>query len=129
MKLKTLMAAIAVFFMLLFFCYMQYRDINDLEQKNKDLTVKVKQAESDVISIKGQYSVINRALNYASDRDNQTEQKTKELQNRLVDAQRGVNAASVPVPDAITQRLRERTLEVNAAATDAGNTISAVFGS
>lgn len=123
------MAAIAVFFMLLFFCYMQYRDINDLEQKNKDLTVKVKQAESDVISIKGQYSVINRALNYASDRDNQTEQKTKELQNRLVDAQRGVNAASVPVPDAITQRLRERTLEVNAAATDAGNPVSTVPGS
>ncbi|WP_228351030.1 hypothetical protein [Limnobaculum allomyrinae] len=45
------------------------------------------------------------------------DKRTAELQRQLKAAQVGSPCAGVRVPDAVTQRLRERAAEINAAAT------------
>lgn len=128
-KLFGGLSIITLIFLLIVYCYGTKNQLEQVKGEKKLVVAALAQAQTDLATIRAQYLQIQEAVNNVATQKLQLEKRTTALQHALEQSQRQTPCRSAAVPDDVTQRLRERTLEVNAAATDARISVSTVSGS
>lgn len=128
-KLFSGLFVILLIFLLTVYSYGIKSQLKQVKSEKKLVVAALDQAQTDLAQLRAQYLQIQEVVNNVATQKQQLEKRTAALQLSLAQSQRQTSCSSAAVPDAVTQRLRERTLEVNAAATDAGNPVSTVPGS
>lgn len=91
-----------------------------------DIATLVKQrddAKGETATLRNQYNTINEALNNAAEQKRQSDEATKALKDRLTELQKGSVCTREPVPDAVSDQLRQRVAEVNRTTADTTNAI------
>ena len=101
-------------------------ELQKVKSENKLVVAALSQAQTDLTALRTQYLQIQEEVSYVATQKHQLEQRTATLQKALVKSQSDVPCSTVNVPDDVTQRLRERAAEVNAAATAARNATETV---
>ena len=128
-KFFSVLVGITLIFLLTIYSYGIKNQLEQVKSEKKWVVAALGQAQTDLAAIRMQYLHIQEVINDVATQKQQLEKRTAALQLSLAQSQRETSCRSAAVPDAVTQRLRERTVEVNAAATDAGSAISALSGS
>lgn len=128
-KFFSMLAGVTFIFLLILYCYGLKNQLEQVKGENKLVAAALTQAQADLAAIKAQYLQIQEVINNVATQKQQLEKRTAALQLSLAQSQRKTPCSDAIVPDDVTQRLRERTAEVNAAATNTGGTVSTLPGS
>lgn len=128
-KLFSGLLIIGLIFSLTVYCYGITNQLQQVKSENKLVVAALSQAQTDLTMLRTQYLHIQEEVTHVAIQKQQLEQRTAALQDFLVQSQNQTPCSTVNVPNDVTQRLRERTAEVNAAATDASKLTSALSGS
>lgn len=128
-KLFSGLLIIGLIFSLTVYCYGITNQLQQVKSENKLVVAALSQAQTDLTMLRTQYLHIQEEVTHVAIQKQQLEQRTTALQDFLVQSQNQTPCSTVNVPNDVTQRLRERTAEVNAAATDASKLTSALSGS
>lgn len=91
-------------------------EVSKLRAEKKTQRDEINRANSELASLRTQYSVINLVLGMNTTSRIESEKKNGQLKKELNNAQIDVQAASSAVPDDVIDRLRNRAAEINAAA-------------
>ncbi|WP_140921097.1 hypothetical protein [Limnobaculum xujianqingii] len=102
---------------LLLYCRWLNHQLNQLRNEKQQTIAVLAEERAYSAKIRTQYLQIQEVMDGVAEQKQASDSRAKELQKQLVAAQANSKCFSVPVPDAVTKRLRERAAEVNAAAT------------
>ncbi|WP_179038246.1 hypothetical protein [Limnobaculum xujianqingii] len=102
---------------LLLYCRWLNHQLNQLRNEKQQAVVALAEERAYSARIRTQYIQIQEVMDGVAEQKQASDSRAKELQKQLVAAQANSKCFSVPVPDAVTKRLRERAGEVNVAAT------------
>jgi|GEM_PF-4882656 len=127
-KLISGLLSITLIFSLSVYCYGIKNQLQQVKSENKLVVAALSQAQTDLTALRTQYLHIQEEVTHVAIQKQQLEQRTAALQHSLVQSQSQTPCSTVNVPDDVTQRLRQRAAEVNAAATDASKLTSALPG-
>ncbi|QBH98426.1 DUF2570 domain-containing protein [Limnobaculum zhutongyuii] len=105
--------------MLLLYCRWLSHQLNQLKNEKQQAAVALAEERAYSAKIRTQYLQIQEVMDGVAEQKQASESRAKELQKQLVAAQANSKCFSVPVPDSVTQQLRERAAEINAATTGA----------
>ncbi|MBK5072016.1 hypothetical protein I2492_03155 [Budviciaceae bacterium CWB-B4] len=127
---KWITAALAALciVMLLFYCRWLSHQLNQLRNEKQQAVVALAEERAYSAKIRTQYMQIQEVMDGVAEQKQQSEKRTAALQRALVQSQLESPCVAVPVPDAVTQRLRERAAEVNATAAGANKSVQALSG-
>ena len=126
-KLFGGLLVLSLIFAISFYSYIIKSELQKVKSENKLVAAALSQAQTDLTALRTQYLQIQEEVSYVATQKHQLEQRTATLQKALAKSQSNIPCSTVNVPDDVTQRLRERAAEVNAAATaarDATETVS-----
>ena len=127
-KLISGLLSITLIFSLSVYCYGIKNQLQQVKSENKLVVAALSQAQTGLTALRTQYLHIQEEVTHVAIQKQQLEQRTAALQHSLVQSQSQTPCSTVNVPDDVTQRLRQRAAEVNAAATDASKLTSALPG-
>lgn len=127
---KWITAALAALciVMLLFYCRWLSHQLNQLKNEKQQAVVALAEERAYSAKIRTQYMQIQEVMDGVAEQKQQSEKRTAALQRALVQSQLESPCVAVPVPDAVTQRLRERATEVNATAAGANKSVQTLSG-
>lgn len=125
MSIRSIIITVAIAAFLLSVVYVQHlrTAVERAEAKNKTLIIENQSVRDSEAAIRNQYDVINLVLADREDKRRESERQVTELKDKLKNAQKDTPCAAASVPDSVTQRLRERATEINAAATSSRKSI------
>ncbi|SUB82013.1 Uncharacterised protein [Pragia fontium] len=128
MSLRAIVITVAIAAFFISVGYGQYQRVakEKLEVKAQHYKDEAEHYRNSEIAIRNQYDVINTVLADREELRVIAEKRVTELKGELKHAQKDNKCAREPVPDAVTQRLRERVAEVNATAAGAKNAVPPV---
>lgn len=96
------------------YLYYSYAELSrDYQDATKSLNAERAERERD----REQFRQLQGVVDDAAKQKQVSDKRTSELQRQLTTAQIGNICVGIPVPDAVTQRLRERASAINATAT------------
>ncbi|AWH88031.1 hypothetical protein [Limnobaculum parvum] len=113
---------------LLLYCRWLSHQLNQLRSEKQQAVVALAEERAYSAKIRTQYLQIQEVMDGVAEQKQQSEKRTAVLQRALAQSQLESPCVAVPVPDAVTQRLRERVVEVNATAAGANEPVQALFG-
>lgn len=120
--------AILCIVMSLFYCRRLSHQVNQLRNEQQQAVVALAEEQAYSAKIRAQYLQIQEVMDDVAEQKQQSEKHTAELQRALAQSQKGSPCVAAPVPDAVTQRLRERSAEVNANAAGTSKPVQALSG-
>ncbi|VEJ54611.1 hypothetical protein [Pragia fontium] len=127
---KWITAALAGLCIVLLLLYARWlgNQLSQLRNEKQQVVVALAEERAYSAKIRAQYRQIQEVMDNVAEQKQESEKRTVALQRALAQSQVASPCVAEPVPDAVTQRLRERVAEVNAAAASAKGAISTVPG-
>lgn len=127
---KWITAALAALciVVLLLYCRWLSHQLNQLRNEKQQAVVALAEERAYSAKIRPQYLQIQEVMDGVAEQKQQSEKRTAALQRALAQSQLESPCVAVPVPDAVSQRLRERAAEVNATAAGANKSVQALPG-
>lgn len=123
------LAALCIVLLLAYCRWLNYH-LNQLKNEKQQAVAALTEERAYSSRIRTQYLQIQEVMEGVAEQKRQSEKRTAALQRALAESQSKSPCTAVPVPVAVTQRLRERVAEVNnAAAAGADEPVQALSGS
>lgn len=115
-KWFTVALAILCIVLLLAYCRWLNLQLHQLKNEKQQAVAALTEERAFSTRIRTQYLQIQEVMEGVAEQKRQSEKRTAALQRALAQSQQENPCAAVPVPNAVTQRLRKRVDEVNSAA-------------
>lgn len=130
-SLKNLIAVPAGICIVLLLLYTRWlsNELGQLKNIKQQAVVALAEERANSAKIRAQYLQIQEVMDGVAEQKRESEKRTAALQRALAQSQLASPCVAEPVPDAVTQRLRERVAEVNATAAGATGSVSTLPGS
>lgn len=127
-SLKNAIAVPAGICLVLMLLYTRWliNELGEVKHEKQRAVVALAEERAHSAKIRTQYLQIQEVMDGVAEQKQRSEKRTAALQRALAQSQLASPCVAEPVPYAVTQRLRQRTADVNATAAGAKSAVSAL---